>query len=154
MPASALPERNFSSAKASLSDVMDSVVRTRQPQMVQRHNGKEVMLLVRPDDLRRWLNTFTLPLSVTLGDGDVAVSAQNLGVIGIGESFEAALDDLLDEIRAYASRFFKRPYFYLETDRAGHYPYLLRFALTPADEQRSLLEQDCSKPPDAVASSL
>lgn len=101
------------------------------------------MLLVRPDDARRWLDTFRLTLKVTLDDGEVAVSADPLGVIGIGDSLDSALDDLIAELRSYARRFFvDRPHFYAETAARGHAPWLLRFALTPPDEQRALLEAD------------
>ena len=140
--AETLPEVNFSEAKSGLSDVMNSVVHQHQPQLVQRHGGKETMLLVRPDDLRRWLDTFRFTLSVTLGEDEVAVSAAPLGVIGLGDSFESALDDLLVELRLYARRFFAQPQFYGASDRAGHYPWLLRFALTRPDEQLDLLQDD------------
>lgn len=142
----ALPEVNFSEAKSGLSDVMNTVVHGHQPQLVHRHGGKETMLLVRPDDLRRWLDTFRLRLSVVLGEADVAVSAEPVGVIGVGDSFEAALEDLAVELRLYARRFFAQPQFYGASDRAGHYPWLLRFALTRSEEQLDLLRDDLRPP--------
>ena len=100
------------------------------------------MLLVRPDDLARWLDSFRFVLHVTLGDGDVAVEAGDLGVVGLGKSFESAVEDLADELRAYASRFFEEAGLYMHSDRARHYPQLLRFALTPPEEQLALLYAD------------
>jgi PHD/YefM family antitoxin component YafN of YafNO toxin-antitoxin module len=138
----ALRELNFSSAKSGLSTLMNEVVHEHRPQIVHRHGGKEEMLLVRPDDARRWLDTFRLTLRVTLDDGEVAVVADPVGVLGVGESLEAALDDLVVELRAYTRRFFERPHFYRETSAAHHEPWLLRFALTPAEEHRSLLDAD------------
>src|SRR4051794_26779186 len=100
-----LPERQFSKAKSELSDVMDEVVHKHRPQVVSR-SGKERMLLVRPDDVRRWLDTFRLSLRVVLDEGEVTITAGPLGLSGFGESLDTALDDLLEEIRAYTQRFF------------------------------------------------
>lgn len=122
---------------------MDEVVHERRPQLVRRHGRKELMLLVRPDDARRWLDTFRLTLNVTLDEGEVAVSAEPVGVLGVGDSLDTALEDLAVELGAYAHRFFvERPHFYAETPAAQHAPWLLRFALTPPDEQRALLDAD------------
>lgn len=101
------------------------------------------MLLVRPDDARRWLDTFRFALDVTLDEGEVAVFAEPVGVLGVGDSLDAALDDLVVELGSYAHRFFvERPQFYAQTRAAQHGPWLLRFALTPSDEQRALLDAD------------
>jgi hypothetical protein len=122
---------------------MDEVVHEHRPQLVGRHGGKERMLLVRPDDARRWLDTFRFTLTVTLDDGQVAVVADCVNVLGVGDSFDTALDDLVVELRDYAHRFFvERPNFYAETRAKDHAPWLLRFALTPPDEQRALLDAD------------
>jgi hypothetical protein len=138
-----LDELSFSSAKSDLSDVMTSVVHSHQPKVVQRRSGKERMLLVRPDDLARWLDTFRLSLLVTFGqEGDVTVTVEEFGVLGFGDSLEEALEDVAEELRAYARRFFDRTQFYMETDRARHYPQLLRFALTPPEQQVELLLRD------------
>jgi hypothetical protein len=140
--AAALPEVQFSSAKTELSNVMDEVVHSRHPTLVHRRGRKESMLLVRPDDLVRWLDSFRLSLRVSFGDGDVAVEAGDLGVVGVGESFEGAMEDLANELRHYARRFFEEQSFYMHTDRARHYPQLLRFAATPAERQLELLYAD------------
>ena len=138
-----LSEKTFSSAKSSLSSVMDEVVHQHRPHLVLRHGQKEQMLLVRPEDARRWLDTFRFSLTVTLDEGQVAVFADCVNTFGVGESFDDALDDLVVALRDYAHRFFvERPNFYAETKAAEHAPWLLRFALTPPDEQRALLDAD------------
>jgi hypothetical protein len=122
---------------------MDEVVHERRPQLVCRHGHKEQMLLVRPDDARRWLDAFRYTLTVTLDDGQVAVFADCVEILAVGDSFDSALDDLVVELRDYAHRFFvERPNFYAETRAKSHAPWLLRFALTPPEEQRALLEAD------------
>jgi PHD/YefM family antitoxin component YafN of YafNO toxin-antitoxin module len=150
-----LPEHQFSEAKSSLSEVMNEVVHDHRPQVVRRHT-REQMLLVAPDDARRWMDTFRLELEVTLDPGQIAVAASPLGLIGVGESFDAALDALVDRIREYVVRFVERPQFYLQSQSARHEPYLLRFALTPLAEHRALLEadMDAAVPQEAIASSV
>jgi hypothetical protein len=138
--ATLVPELKFSEAKSGLSSVMNDVVREGRPQLVQRN--KEAMLLVREEDMRCWLDTFRLTLRVVLDEGQVGVTADPVGVLGVGESFDGALDDLVIELAAYTQRFFERPNFYRETDAARHYPWLLRFALTHPDERRDLLVAD------------
>lgn len=138
----ALPEIGFSEAKSGLSDVMTSVVHQHQPRLVQRHGGKESMLLVRPDDLVHWLSTFTFDLGVTLDEDDVTLEVRGLDVLGFGATFEEALEDAASELRLYAKRFFERTQFYRESDRAPHFPFLLRYALTPDDQQVALLQSD------------
>jgi PHD/YefM family antitoxin component YafN of YafNO toxin-antitoxin module len=153
-----LPERQFSEAKSALSDVMDDVVHQHRPHVVQRHHGKEAMLLVRPDDVRRWLDTFRLTMRVVLDEGEVSLVADPVGASGFGDSFDSAVDDLLSELRAYAQRFFERPHFYGQTQAARHEPWLARFALTHPDEQRALLISDIEaampKGSHAVASTV
>jgi hypothetical protein len=138
----ALRERSFSRAKSGLSTVMDEVVHEHRPQLVHRHGGKEAMLLVRPDDARRRVDTFRLNLRVVLDDGEVAITADPVGVAGFGGSLDDALDDLVVALGAYVRRFFERPHFYRETEAGRFEPWLLRFALTDPGEYRALLEAD------------
>src|SRR5436190_7355237 len=138
---SALPQLDFTHAKTGLSAVMDDVVHNHQPRVVQRR-GREAMLLVRPDDLARWLEPFRLEVGLVLDGGEVTAEIREMGVLGFGETVEEALADLASELRAYAQRVFERSQFYVETDRARHYPALLRFALTPQEEQLDLIRGD------------
>jgi hypothetical protein len=138
----ALPSVDFSEAKAHLSDVMTAVVHGRQPRLVQRHRGKEAMLLMRADDVARALAAFRFQPQVVYSEGEVTVALERFGILGFGATLEEALEDTVAELRAYAQRFFERPAFYAETDRADHWPWLLRFALTPQDGQAALLVED------------
>ena len=97
------------------------------------------MLLVRTDDLARYLVAFSFDLEVAEDEGEVTAALPGLGVLGFGASRDEAIDDLLVELRTYAADYFERTSFYAATDRAEHAPWLLRFALTPAAEQRALL---------------
>jgi hypothetical protein len=137
----ALHSTAFSTAKAQLSDVMTDVFHRRRPQFVERRRGKEQMLLVRPDDLAAMLGDRRLDVRVVYDDGEVTLRIPDMGVLGFGETLDEATDDLLVELRAYAARFFDDPIRYLNTPRAEHAGALLRFAISPPDEQRRMLDE-------------
>src|SRR5439155_23738214 len=86
--------------------------------------------------------SFRLDPRVTIDGSEVTAEVAQLGLLGFGETLEDAMEDLVEELRAYARDFFKRASFYAETDRAGHAPWLLRFALAPLDRQLELLYED------------
>jgi hypothetical protein len=129
----------FSEAKSRLSDVMSSVVRDHQPRLVSRHRGKEAMILLNADDTIDWLRRYRFEPTISFSEGEVTAELTQFGLLGFGETVDEALDDLLVELRAYTQRFFDRSGLYMQSDRRGHWPWLLRFALTPPDEQRLLL---------------
>ena len=138
-PIPALPLLDFSRAKGTLSDVMTRVVHEHRPSIVSRHRGKERMLLVRTDDLAAYLSSFSFELEIVEDGGEVTGALPRFGLLGFGSSRDEAIDDLLVELRTYSADYFERAGFYAATDRANHAPWLLRFALTPAAEQRGLL---------------
>ena len=138
-PTPAIPSLDFSRAKSALSDVMTRVVHEHRPSVVSRRRGKERMLLVRADDLVRYLEPFRFELETTVEGGEVTIALPSLSLLGFGATEDEALDDLVVELRLYARDYFERASFYAATDRATHAPWLLRFALAPAEEQRALL---------------
>jgi hypothetical protein len=139
---STVPSVEFSDAKVHLSDVMTKVVYGRQPRLVRRHRGKEEMILLRPDDLARSLNSFRFHPHLSVRKGEATAELPEVGILGFGTSADEAMTDLVEELRAYARRFFERTSFYLETDRGVHLPWLLRFAVTPEEKQLDLLYED------------
>ena len=100
------------------------------------------MLLLRPDDLARSLSSFRFDTRLVVRKGEVTAQLAELGVLGFGETTDEAMSDLVVELRTYARRFFERAALYLETERAAHLPWLLRFAMTPEGEQLALLSRD------------
>lgn len=143
----ALHSTDFSAAKARLSDVMTDVFHRRRPQVVARHRGKEQMLLVRPDDLAIMLGDQRLDVRVVHDEGEVTLRIPDMGVLGFGETLDEATDDLLVELRAYAARYFEDPVRYLNTPRVAHAGALLRFAISPHDEQRRMLGEGTEAAP-------
>lgn len=139
MATPSVPTIDFSPAKSQLSDVMTQVFHGHQPRIVSRHHGKEQMLLVRPDDLVAMLGDHRLDVQATYDSDEVTLRVPELGVLGFGETLGEAVDDLLDELRAYATRYFREPARFLATSRGAHAAALLRFALADEDEQRLML---------------
>jgi hypothetical protein len=139
---SPLPAVEFSEAKAHLSDLMTEVVHSHLPRLVRRHRGKEQMVLLRPDDLAQSLSSFRFAPRIVLRKGEATAELPELGLLGFGSCMEEAMSDLATELSNYARRFFERAGFYMETDRRAHLPWLLRFAVTPEQEQLSLLYEE------------
>ncbi len=139
VPTPSVPTIDFSPAKSQLSDVMTQVFHGHQPRIVSRHHGKEQMLLVRPDDLVAMLGEHRLDVQAVYDQDEVTLRVPDMGVLGYGETLDEAVDDLLDELRAYATRFFREPARFMATSRGAHAAALLRFALADEDEQRRML---------------
>jgi len=130
---------SFSEAKAGLSDVMSGVVREHRPTVVERHHGKEAMLLLGLRDLQPLLEHFRFTTKASVSEGEFVLRQPELGLVAGGESFEDAAQELEELASAYADQFFSRLGFYMQTDRAAHMPWLLRIALTPPRERAELL---------------
>lgn len=151
MATSPVPTIDFSPAKSQLSEVMTQVFHGHQPRLVSRHHGKEQMLLVRPDDLVAMLGEHRLDV-VTVYDADeVTLRIPDMGVLGFGATLDEATDDLLLELRAYATRFFREPAAFMATSRGAHAAALLRFALAGEDEQRLMLGLEAPEQEPAIA---
>jgi len=128
----------FAQAKAKLSDLMDQAVHGHRMQLIDRHRGKEQAMLVSVADMGMLLEGFQFDPRVSVSEGEFVVRLSELNLIGGGESFEAALDDLVELVEAQAQDFLARLDFYMQTDRRGQLAWLLKFALTPPAERRSL----------------
>ncbi len=137
-----IPSLAFSLAKANLSSLVTSVVHDHAPRLLERHRGKETALLLNPDDLRALLESHPIRAHASVEAGEFAISVAEWGVAGFGETFDAATDDVLEQMRSYAADYLGRLAFYLATNRREHAPAVMRFALTPEDEQRQLLLDD------------
>jgi hypothetical protein len=145
MATSPVPTIDFSPAKSQLSDVMTQVFHGHQPRIVSRHHGKEQMLLVRPDDLVAMLGDHHFDVQAVYDADEVTLRVPDMGVLGFGETLDEAIDDLLVELRAYATRFFREPARFMATSRGRHAAALLRFALATEDEQRRMLDIEGSE---------
>jgi hypothetical protein len=134
-----LPQRPLSEAKAKFSDVMTEVVHRHQPVLVDRHRGKETMLLMATDSLLPILGHFRFETQSRFEDGQWTLFSPELNLVAGDAQFDAALDELVELAEQYASDFFARCEFYMQTDRSAHAPWLLRLALTEDHESRRQL---------------
>src|SRR5258708_3431930 len=106
------------------------------------------MILLSAEDLVNTLRHYRFESEVIFSEGEVTAQLPSLGLLGFGTTLDEALADLLTELRAYTYRFFDESSLYMHSNRREHWPWLLRFALTPPDEQARLLEEP---PPSATA---
>jgi hypothetical protein len=134
-----LPTRGLSEAKATLSDVMSGVVHDHRPTVIERHGGKEAMLLLGLSDMEPLLGHFSFHTRASVSDGEFVLRQPELNLVVGGETFEQAASELEQLALAYAERYFERLGFYAHTDRAEQMPWLLRLILTPATDRRALL---------------
>jgi hypothetical protein len=142
----------FSDAKARLSALMTSVVHDYQPKAVHRHHGKEEMFLVPQEVMRAMVENVAFDPQVSIVPGEFVVRLPELNLIGGGETFDAALDDLVDVASAFAEQYFGRLRFFAESERLARLPWVAKIAFTPADARRGLFEGRSERQGPLVAS--
>lgn len=118
---------------------MSGVVHDHQPTIIERHGGKEAMLLLGLADMEPLLDHFAFHTLASASEGEFVLRQQELSLIAGGETFEQAASELEQLAVAYAERYFERLSFYAQTDRAEQMPWLLRLILTPETDRRGLL---------------
>lgn len=150
MVPSLLPSRAFSEAKTGLSELMSEVVRKHRPHLVERNNGRETMALIGAEELATVLRPYSLVPAVIYGEGEVTMSLDPLGLVASGATLESAAEAMLEELRDYAAEYIDRYEFFRHTDRNRDLPWMLRFSLTPTDEQRALLFEEPESARDSV----
>ena len=133
-----LPQEAFAQAKAKLSDLMDQAVHGHRLQVIDRHRGKERAVLVSVDDLGMLLEGFEFHPRVSVSEGEFVIRLPELNLIAGGESYEAALGELVELAEQQAQSFLDRLDYYMQTDRRGQLGWLLKLALTSPDGRRSL----------------
>jgi hypothetical protein len=118
---------------------MSGVVHDHQPTVIERHGGKEAMLLLGLSDMGPLLDHFRFHTVSSVSKGEFVLRQAELGLVAGGETFEQAASELQELAVAYAERYFERLHFYAQTDRAEQMPWLLRLVLTPEADRRALL---------------
>ena len=129
---------SFGDAKENFSGFVSKVVRDHAPRIVERSRGQESILVLPVADLVAGFAKCEFDARVTFGESVVATLPQ-FGLVANGQTFELAMDHLVDELAEYAEDFFSDFDFYRHTDRVAHLPWLLRFVLTPPETRLSLL---------------
>lgn len=130
----------FSDAKAHLSALMTEVVHDYQPKAVRRR--QEEMFLVPQELMNAMVESFRFNPQVTVAPGEFVVRLPELNLIGAGETFDEAIDDLLDVASAFAEQYLGRLRYYAESERLARFPWVARIAFTREDARRALFEAD------------
>ena len=132
---------SFTTAKSHLSDVMTGVVHRHELKIVGRRDGKEQMLLVGRDDVLGLLDAIRFEPVVTVSEGEFVIELPELNLILAGETFDAALGELVELASTYAEQYLRRRSFYAETEQRSQLPWVLKIALSRGDERRGLFTQ-------------
>src|SRR3989442_1760219 len=141
MSTAALPRRPISEVKDHLSQVVDEAVHKHRPQLIERH-GEAQAMLIGIEELRELVRSFIFDPRVVFGSDEVVISLDRHGLVASGKAMDSAIDKLLQDLRDYSQDFLARYEFFRHTPRSHELPWLLRFALTPEDQQRQLLVEE------------
>lgn len=137
----AIRKVSFSDAKENFSAFISSVVREHLPQIIERSRGREAALVLPLADVLPALAACHFDARVSVGDSVIGTLPQ-FGLVARGDSIEGAIDALSAELADYCEDFFANFDFYRHTDRIAHLPWLLRVALTPAEDRIALLTEE------------
>ncbi len=131
-----LTATSFSEARSQLSRLFDEAIEELRPVLIRR-KGREEALLLRRENLEVLLEPFTLTARVIHeDDGSVTVAADELEWAVNAPTQEAAVRDLLQDLRQYAEDYLARAQVFLRApNRRVHFPYVLRILLAETDEQ-------------------
>jgi hypothetical protein len=137
---SGFPSRTVADAKSHLADIMRDAIYASTPQIIVRgRSGKERVVVVNPEQFAEALAGYRFDPEVVFSDGEVVVRVEQLGILAAGATFEEAVEDAVRQIREYAQEYFRDWPLYSRTDRRSHLPLLMRFCVTPEDQQSLLL---------------
>lgn len=134
-----LRTRSFSEAKAHLSEVVSEVVRTHAPTVIERHGGREQVVLLDPEALRPLLARFAFTTKAAVSDGEYVLRLPEFGLVAGGETFDQAIAELEALAVDHAQDLLARYDFFRHTERAEHLPHALRLLLAAPGERRAML---------------
>lgn len=132
---------SFSDVKDNFSAFVSSVVREHLPQIIERSRGKEAALVLPLADVLPALAACKFDAKLSVGESVIATLPQ-FGLVARADSVEGALEALAAELSDYCEDFFTDFDFYRHTERIAHLPWLLRFALTPAEDRVAVLTEE------------
>lgn len=143
-PTDLLPARGISDAKAKLPEVVSEAVHDHRPSVITKHGESQAVLISIEDELRA-LRSFVFEPRVVVTRDHVVMTLERHGLVSSAPSLINAVDGMVDELRAYSAEFLRRYEFYRHTSRDSELPWILRFALTPPEQQRLLLIEEPSR---------
>lgn len=137
-----LSELNLTEARKEFSSLYDQVFNSLKPTIIKRKKTEEVLVL-RVDQQKMLLANYSLkPEIVKEDDGSITLALDNLEIYSNGSSLEGAINELVEDLKVYASDYLQRSQLFLNApNRKSHFPYILRVLLCDSDKDiRDLLE--------------
>jgi hypothetical protein len=115
-----------STFRKEMSPRLDSVLHDHLPLPMQRGSG-ELALLFGASEVKVLLDDHRFNPEVSSGDaGGFSVWLGELELYGQGPDYEAAKEDLLDEVREYVDAYLSDSSYVRAPNRAPHLPYVIR----------------------------
>ena len=131
----ALKQQNFSTARSNFKAVFDIVAVRQQPLIVNRYQD-EIFMISRQlqKDL---LGCYVIPAEILPEeDGSVTIAVDILEMAVNGATREAAIDELITDLKMYAQDYMDRVGLFLQApNRRSHFPFVLRVLLASDDEE-------------------
>ncbi|HQD40053.1 MAG: exoribonuclease R [Firmicutes bacterium] len=137
-----LSELNLTDARKNFSSLYDRVFNAFKPTIINRKRSEQVLVL-RVDQQKMLLSHFSLKPKIILeNDNSVTLALDQLELYVNGNTFEEAVDILIDDLKFYAQDYIQRSQLFMHApNRRSHFPYVLRVLLCENDEEvRNLLE--------------
>jgi len=137
-----LSELNLTDARKEFSSLYDRVFNSFKPTIITRKKSEEVLVL-RVDQQKMLLVNYSLkPDIITEDDGSITLALDNLELYSNSSSLEDAINELIEDLKIYASDYLQRSQLFLNApNRKSHFPYILRVLLCDSDNEiRDLLE--------------
>lgn len=137
-----LSELNLTDARKEFSSLYDRVFNSFKPTIIKRKKSEEVLIL-RVDQQKMLLVNYSLkPDIITEDDGSITLALDNLELYSNSSSLEDAINELIEDLKVYASDYLQRSQLFLNApNRKSHFPYILRVLLCDSDKEiRDLLE--------------
>lgn len=112
------------SIRREFSAFIDSTVRDK-PQFFKRN--RDTILTLSEDQLHQLLANFRFPATLDRDeDGSFLAVADGFDMIGVGDSQDAAIRHLAEELMDYAQEYYDDFHLYANaTNRSHHFPYVL-----------------------------
>jgi hypothetical protein len=133
-------------ARRCFSEVFDRAIHDGVPVPIER-GGKERVFLIGEEEVKQLVSEREFHPEVMFEGEGVSIWLPEFAIYGIGESYQEAKDDLLDEVRGYVADYLSTPALRRAVNRQHHYPYVLRVLVADAAES---LEEVLFAEPSAV----
>jgi hypothetical protein len=112
------PPIGFSRARETLSDLVTDAVRSHRPISIKRRD--ELAVLIGAADLDGILAAYEFRPEVFFEDDAVSIWLPEFILYGRGRTYDCAVEDLVEEVRAYVDDYLERSVAYLNApNRSG-----------------------------------